>query len=55
MVLQVHDELIFEVPENEIDKMKVLIANKMSHAMTLYVSLELDIKIGKNWYDMEEL
>ncbi|AMP21035.1 hypothetical protein AZF37_07550 [endosymbiont 'TC1' of Trimyema compressum] len=55
MVLQVHDELIFEVPENEIDKMKVLIADKMSHAMTLDVPLELDMKIGKNWYDMEEL
>ena len=53
MVLQVHDELIFEVPENEIEQMKVLIADKMSHAMTLDVPLELDMKIGKNWYDME--
>ena len=55
MVLQVHDELIFEVPEKEIDKMKILIIDKMSHAMTLDVPLELDIKIGKNWYDMKEL
>ena len=55
MVLQVHDELIFEVPENEIERMKVLTADKMSHAMDLDVPLKLDMKIGKNWYDMEDI
>lgn len=55
IVLQVHDELIFEVPEKEIDRMKVLVVDKMSNAMKLDVPLEMDIKIGKNWYDMNEL
>lgn len=55
MVLQVHDELIFEVPEKEIEAMTLLVKDKMIHAMALDVPLVVDMKIGKNWYDMEDI
>jgi DNA polymerase-1 len=53
MLLQVHDELIFEVPEAEMAGMKELAAELMSSAMTLSVPLKVDIKTGPNWGDME--
>lgn len=49
MVLQIHDELIFEVPDNEIDKFKKLVKEKMEGATRLTVDLTVDIRVGKNW------
>ncbi len=51
MILQVHDELIFNVPEDEIDLMKDLINDGMVHAMTLKVPLTAECAIGKTWYE----
>lgn len=51
MILQVHDELIFNVPEDEIDLMKDLINEGMVHAMTLKVPLTAECAIGKTWYE----
>lgn len=51
MILQVHDELIFNVYEDEVDIMKELIENEMEKAMILNVPLEAKCVQGKNWYD----
>jgi len=53
MLLQVHDELIFEVPKAEQAEMKKLVPELMSSAMTLSVPLKVDVKTGPNWGDME--
>ncbi len=51
MILQVHDELIFNVPEEEIDMMKELINDGMEHAMELRVPLSAECSIGHDWYE----
>jgi DNA polymerase-1 len=53
MILQVHDELLFEVPPEELDQMIGLTAKTMSHAMELSVTLKVEVKVGRNWGDME--
>jgi DNA polymerase-1 len=53
MLLQVHDELIFEVPEEELETMKTAVSSYMSSAMDLLVPLQVELKQGKNWGDME--
>lgn len=49
MVLQVHDELVFDVPERELDTARELIRREMQGAVTLKVPLDVDIGVGKNW------
>jgi len=49
MLLQVHDELLFEAPEGEIEKVKALIKEEMENSIELSVPLKVDIRIGKNW------
>ena len=49
MLLQVHDELIFEVPENEIEETAALVKEKMENALPLDVPLIVDIGQGDNW------
>ena len=51
MILQVHDELIFDVPKQEIDTLKPLINDLMSGAMQLSVPLSVEIDEGKSWYE----
>ena len=53
MILQVHDELIFESPQDELDEMKGLVVEIMPAALTLAVPLEVDVKTGANWGDLE--
>jgi len=53
MLLQVHDELIFEVPEDELEEMCQLVPETMSAALELSIPLKVDIKTGKNWGEME--
>ena len=55
MLLQVHDELIFNVPEPELDTMKELVRRQMEHAVELSVPLTVDVKAGHDWYAMEEI
>ena len=52
MLLQVHDELIFEVPEDELEEMRQLVPEIMSTALELSVPLKVDIKTGSNWGEM---
>lgn len=49
MLLQVHDELVFEVAPGELDKLKAMVTDKMSHVVELSVPLEVQIGIGKSW------
>ncbi len=49
MLLQVHDELVFEVPENQAEKFYTWVIQKMSNAYSLIVPLKVDGAIGKNW------
>jgi DNA polymerase-1 len=51
MLLQVHDELVFEVPEREIDEASALVKQEMEHAATLSVPLVVDLGIGRNWLE----
>lgn len=51
MLLQVHDELIFEVPEEEIEKLKVIVPEVMESAIELDVPLKVDWAFGLSWYE----
>ena len=53
MLLQVHDELVFEVPEDELGEIKKLVPQVMSSALELSVPVKVDIKTGNNWGEME--
>ncbi len=51
MVLQIHDELVFEFPSDELDELKKMIINKMENALPLSVPLVVDCGWGKSWYE----
>lgn len=53
MTLQVHDELVFEVPENEIETMRELVKERMEQVYPLKVPLQVEVGVGKNWRDLE--
>jgi DNA polymerase I len=53
MTLQVHDELVFEVPEREIDAMRQLVREHMEGARPLEVPLLVELGVGPNWRDLE--
>lgn len=53
MLMQVHDELIFEVEEDELERMKALVQEKMEGVVALKVPLKVDMGIGVNWYDLK--
>lgn len=49
LIMQVHDELVFEVPEGERTAMERLVQHEMEHAATLRVPLRVDVNVGRNW------
>jgi DNA polymerase-1 len=53
MTLQVHDELVFEVPENEVETMQPLVREHMEKVHALAVPLQVDMGVGANWRDLE--
>ena len=55
MILQVHDELVFESNVDELKLLKAIITEKMTHAIELDVPLKIDMKIGNNWGNMRSL
>ncbi len=55
MTLQVHDELVFEVPRDELDKMKELVKEEMEGAVKLLIPIKVSVQYGKNWLEMEEI
>jgi DNA polymerase-1 len=52
MLLQIHDELLFEVPDGELEEMKSLVGDLMPNAVELSVPVKIDIKLGRNWAEM---
>ena len=55
MILQVHDELLLEVPESELQATAALVSRCMSGAYDLSVPLKVDVKAGPNWLDMSPI
>ncbi len=53
MLLQVHDELVFEVPEGELDAMKQLVTQQMENVYELKVPLKVEVGVGPNWRDLD--
>lgn len=51
MILQVHDELVFEVPEGEVERASKVVKEAMENAVKLDVPLEVEVGAGKNWMD----
>jgi len=49
LIMQVHDELVFEVPEEERILMELLVCHEMEHAVSLRVPLKVDLNFGRNW------
>ncbi|MCL4459750.1 MAG: DNA polymerase I [Chloroflexi bacterium] len=52
MILQVHDELLFEIPLEELDEMKHTVKSMMENALPLSVPVEVELKVGPNWDEM---
>lgn len=53
MLLQVHDELIFDVPKDELEIMEKIVVEKMENAVSLNVPLKVDMGTGSNWFDLK--
>ncbi len=53
MILQIHDELLFEVKRDTLALARSMIEEEMSHAVTLNVPIKINVKIGKNWMETE--
>jgi len=51
MILQVHDELVFEVHKTELEEIKEMVKDKMENTIKLKVPIKVDIKVGKNWLE----
>ena len=53
MLLQIHDELVFELPPDEQTRLTELVVAEMAAAAELAVPLKVDVKVGKNWAECE--
>jgi DNA polymerase-1 len=53
MLLQVHDELVFEVPEGEVEEVRELVRERMENVQALSVPLRVDVGVGPNWRDLD--
>ena len=51
MILQIHDELLFEVPKDELDLLSSLVKEEMENAIKLDIPLKVDCDYGKNWFE----
>jgi len=55
MILQIHDELVFDVSRDELDELVRMVKDRMENTLKLDVPIKVDIKKGKNWLEMEEV
>ena len=55
MLLQIHDELIFEIAAAHRDETARVVKREMEHALELTVPIEVTLKSGSNWYDIASL
>lgn len=53
MLLQVHDELVFDVPDKEMNEVKKIVKDNMENVLELDVPIEVSFKAGKNWRDIK--
>ena len=51
MIMQVHDELNFNVPEQEVERVRLLVVSEMEHVVSLSVPLVADCGVGNNWLE----
>ena len=51
MILQIHDELIIDTPEEETERVKALLSDCMSNVVKLRVPLKADVECGHSWFD----
>ena len=51
MILQVHDELLFEVPSDELDEVYKIVTLEMENAIDFNVPIKVDSNFGKSWYE----
>lgn len=51
LILQVHDELLIEAPENEVETVKEMLKNEMENAASLNVPMDVDVHSGKSWFE----
>ena len=51
LILQIHDELVFEVPEAEMDQLKTIVRTEMEGALQLDVPIQVDMGVGENWLE----
>ena len=54
MILQVHDELLFEAPNEELKALVTLVVKEMQGAVSFKVPMKVSVKVGPNWLDMKE-
>jgi DNA polymerase-1 len=52
MTLQVHDELVFDTPQHEVERVRTLVRHEMEHVIELKVPLVADVGVGPNWRDL---
>ena len=55
MIMTVHDELVFDVPQAEVNAMTVLVRQEMEGSMDLSVPMKVSVEIGLNWLEMEKI
>jgi DNA polymerase-1 len=55
MLLQIHDELVFETPAAEQHRLAALVAEEMTTALELRVPLKVDVSVGPNWLETESI
>ena len=51
MLIQVHDELVFNVLDSELDEVKEIVRDIMENTFKIDVPLKVDIEVGNNWYE----
>ena len=51
LILQIHDELVFEAPKNELKDLEEMVIDKMIKALPLSVPIEVDSGYGQSWYE----
>jgi len=51
MILQVHDELVFEVPEAERESVRDMLKEEMEGTLSLDVPIKVEVREGRNWYE----
>jgi DNA polymerase-1 len=54
MILTVHDELLFESPEDEVERLIPMVRDRMENAIRLDVPVVVDVGVGKSWYEAKK-